>query len=166
VVFLSKICMHVKKVKIELFAIEIIISIHISSLKKVLQKCKNWQKKILILLTENQFSWIIFFCSLLSVLLDAPEIFHEDLVQTQLDYWELVLVAMVCPSNNLDFLKIFFTHKILLNQAKSWKWVKFKTLLCQVHIVSYDLGQKQFQNPRSIICLIIDKRTAKRLWWR
>ena len=47
-VFLSKIGMHVKTVQIELFAIEIIISIHISSLKKVLPKCENWQKKFLI----------------------------------------------------------------------------------------------------------------------
>ena len=40
-VFLSKIGMHVKIVKIEFFAIEIIIRIHISSLKKVLPKCEN-----------------------------------------------------------------------------------------------------------------------------
>ena len=40
-VFLSLIGMHVKTVQIELFAIEIIIRIHISSLKKVLPKCEN-----------------------------------------------------------------------------------------------------------------------------
>ena len=40
-VFLFKIAMHVKTVQIEFFAIEIIISIHISCLKKVLPKCEN-----------------------------------------------------------------------------------------------------------------------------
>ena len=40
-VFLFKIGMHVKTVQIELFAIEIIIRIHISSLKKVLPKYEN-----------------------------------------------------------------------------------------------------------------------------
>ena len=54
------ISMYVKTVQIEFFAIKIIISIHISSLKKVWPKWKNWQKKILILLTENQFSWTFF----------------------------------------------------------------------------------------------------------
>ena len=39
-VFLFKIGMHVKTVQIEFFAIEIIISIHILSLKKVLPKCE------------------------------------------------------------------------------------------------------------------------------
>ena len=39
--FLSKIGMHVKTVQIELFAVEIIISIHISSFKKVLPKYEN-----------------------------------------------------------------------------------------------------------------------------
>ena len=52
--------MHVKTIQIEFFAIEIIISIHILSLKKVLPKCENWQKKILILLTESQFSGTFF----------------------------------------------------------------------------------------------------------
>ena len=58
--FLFKISMHVKTVQIEFFAIEIIISIHISCLKKVLPKCENWQKKFLILLTESHFSWTFF----------------------------------------------------------------------------------------------------------
>ena len=40
-VFLFKIDMHVKTVQNEFFAIEIIISIHISSLKKLLPKCEN-----------------------------------------------------------------------------------------------------------------------------
>ena len=40
-VFLFQIGMHVKTVQIEFFAIEIIISIHISCLKKVLPKCEN-----------------------------------------------------------------------------------------------------------------------------
>ena len=40
-VFLFKISMDVKTVQIEFFAIEIIISIHISCLKKVLPKCEN-----------------------------------------------------------------------------------------------------------------------------
>ena len=40
-VFLSKIYMHVKRVQIEFFVVELIISIHILSLKKVLPKCEN-----------------------------------------------------------------------------------------------------------------------------
>ena len=40
-VFLFKIGMHVKTFQIEFFAIEIILSIHISSFKKVLPKCEN-----------------------------------------------------------------------------------------------------------------------------
>ena len=39
-VFLFKISMHVKTVQIEFFVIEIIISIHILSLEKVLPKCE------------------------------------------------------------------------------------------------------------------------------
>ena len=125
------ISMHVKTVQIEFYAIEIIISIHISSLKNVWLKWENWQKK------NPDFTYwksvfLDIFCSILSVLLDAPEIsswgpgpnptFH---------HWELGLGAMVCPSQNSDFLKIFFTNRILPIQAKSWKWVMFKTLLCQ-----------------------------------
>ena len=45
-VFLFKIARHVKTVQIEFFAIEIIISTHISCLKKVFPKCENGQKKI------------------------------------------------------------------------------------------------------------------------
>ena len=59
-VFLSKIGMHVKIVQIEFFVIESLIRIHVSSLKKVLPKSENWQKKFLILLTESQFSWTFF----------------------------------------------------------------------------------------------------------
>ena len=59
-VFLSKIGMHVKTVQIEFFAIKIIISIHISSFKKVLPKYENWQKSFLILLTESWFFWTFF----------------------------------------------------------------------------------------------------------
>ena len=33
----------------------------------------------------------------------------------------------------------------------------------KVHIVSYNLGQNFFQNPEFIFCLIMDKRTQKRL---
>jgi len=40
-VFLFKIARHVKTVQIEFFVIEIIISAHISTLKKVLPKCEN-----------------------------------------------------------------------------------------------------------------------------
>ena len=40
-VFLFKIGMDVKTVQIVFFGIEIIISVHISSLKKVLPKCEN-----------------------------------------------------------------------------------------------------------------------------
>jgi hypothetical protein len=58
--FLSINCMHVKTVQIEFFAIEIIISIHILSFKKVLPKCENWQKNFLISLTESQFSGTFF----------------------------------------------------------------------------------------------------------
>ena len=37
--------MHLKAVQMSFFAIKIIITIHSSSLKKVLKKCENWQKK-------------------------------------------------------------------------------------------------------------------------
>ena len=33
----------------------------------------------------------------------------------------------------------------------------------KVHIVSYNLGQKIFQNPEFIYCLIMNKRTPKQL---
>ena len=94
------------------------------------------------------------FCSVLTMLLDAPEFFYEDLVQTQLDHWELVLGAMVCPSKNLDFLKIFSTNRILPNQAKKLKMGhvqdspvstnmipnEYMIYHMKVHIVSYNLG--------------------------
>ena len=76
------------------------------------------------------------FCSVLTMLLDAPEIFQEDLVQTHPNHWELVLGAMVCPTKNLDFSKIFLTNRILPNQAKSWKWVMFKKEAYYNHILS------------------------------
>ena len=56
----------------------------------------------------------------------------------------------------------------------------FKTLLCQpawfqmyiwcvchmkVHMVSYNLDQKKFQNPKFIFCLIMKRRTLKWLKW-
>ena len=34
----------------------------------------------------------------------------------------------------------------------------------KVHILSWNLGQKQFQNPEFIFCLIMNKLTPKRLW--
>ena len=85
---------------------------------------------------------------------------------------------MVCPSKNLDFSKIFFTRRILPNQAKSWKWVLFKTLLCQPRWFSMNVWytiwkyiysaiiwtQNFFQNPEFIFFLIMDKRTPKRLY--
>ena len=81
-VFLSKNCMHVKTDQIELFAIEIVNSIHFSSLKKVLPKCKVSFPGHFLLCTNHapRCPWIFF---------------HEDLAQTQLDHWELVLGAKI-----------------------------------------------------------------------
>ena len=49
-----------KTVQIDFFAIEIIITIHILSLKQVLPKCENWQKKSWFYITESQFSGTFF----------------------------------------------------------------------------------------------------------
>ena len=57
-------------------------------------------------------------------------------VQTQLDHLKLNLDPMVSTSKNLDFSKIFFTNRILPNQAKSWKWVMFKKEAYYNHILS------------------------------
>ena len=40
--------------------------------------------------------------------------FHEDLVQTHLDHWKLILGAIVCPSKIFDF----FNNSILQNQVE------------------------------------------------
>jgi hypothetical protein len=60
-------------------------------------------------------------------------IFHKknDRKQNERKSWELTVCAMVSTGKNLDFLKIYFANRILPNHAKSWKWVMFKTLLCQ-----------------------------------
>jgi hypothetical protein len=42
------------------FAIKIIISIHISSFKKLLKKCEKNLISFLFLLAESQFSWTFF----------------------------------------------------------------------------------------------------------
>ena len=43
----------------------------------------------------------------------------------------IFLNPQVCKIKSLDFFTIFLTNRVWPNQAKSWKWVMFKTLLCQ-----------------------------------
>ena len=101
--FLSKKCMHLKTVQIEFFAIEIIISIHILCLKKVLPKCENWQKNSWFYLLKVSFQG--HFCSLQSVPLYLVECVHKGDKRT-------------CTF--LKILKILIFHRDLIFRLYQW----------------------------------------------
>ena len=65
------------------------------------------------------------------VTLVTLKIWYGDMSKTQLDHWKLFLGANVCQIKSLEFFPIFLTNRVWINQAKSWKWVMFKTLLWQ-----------------------------------
>ena len=106
--FLSKTGMHVKIVQIEFFATEIIIRIHISSLKKVSAKCKNDKKKFLVLLTEK----VSFPGSFLPCTNCAPRCSWNSFIRTWfkpnliIENW--FWMQWCAPAKILDFSKIFF----------------------------------------------------------
>ena len=53
-------------------------------------------------------------------------------IETQPDHWKLVLDPYASKVKSLGFPPFFVLHnRVWLNQEKSWKWVMFKTLLCQ-----------------------------------
>ena len=113
------------------FAIKIIIRNHILSFKKVLKKCENWQKKILILHYWKSV-FLDIFCPLLTLLLVAL----ENLVWAYgpEPTWSLKIGFGSKGIQNEKFIffsPIFLTNRVWPNQAKSCKWVMFKTLLCQ-----------------------------------
>ena len=67
------------------------------------------------------------FCPVLTMHLVAL----ENVAWAQPDHRKFVLDPKVSKIKSLDFFPIFLTNRVWTNQAKSWKWVMFKTLLCQ-----------------------------------
>ena len=112
---------------------------------------------------DRKFSWFYLlkvsfsghFLTYTPMLLDAPQILIWGHGPDPTWSFEIKFGSNGIPSKNLDLFSIFLTNRVCPNQAKSWKWAIFKTLLCQppwfqmyvwyvilkVHIVRYNLDQ-------------------------
>ena len=94
------------------FVIKIIISIHISSLKKSFEKIWKMTKK-------SSFY-------LLKVSLDLSSCTWK-FIEHMLDHYKFILDLKVSKIKSLDFPPIFLTNRVWPKQAKSWKLKKIKS---------------------------------------
>ena len=95
------------------FTIQIIISTHDTSFKKVFQKCGNWWIFALILLNKNQFS-----CTFLGLYYPYLKFISLQLNWNLLNHLNLNFGAQTCPNENSDFFFWIFLIRFTITGKK------------------------------------------------
>ena len=112
--------MHSKTVQMGSFDINIIISIHISSFKKICRNVKIDRKYPWFYILKVSFSGYFLSCNnFASSCIWKFGMSTRSKLQTQPDHWKLVLDPKLSKIKSFDFVPIFLTDRVLPNQAKS-----------------------------------------------